>query len=125
MLPGHRKKFYYILQYIIDLKKQDVTLFFVTLQCYNVTFYSTRVRHFCDISKKIHDNLSYYLDLSGHKWTEVDNDLGNCRTFASSIRNDKQTGQNLLLSGGGFSARRSSKRPPKQRSTAEGKVNPL
>ena len=74
--------------------------------------YPTKVRHFCDISKKIHDNLSYYLDLSGHKWTEVDNGSGNCRTFASSIRNDKQTGQYLLLSGGGFPNQRSSKRPP-------------
>jgi hypothetical protein len=40
----------------------------------------------------------------------VDNGSGNCRTFASSIRNDTQTGQDLLLGEGENAAQRSSRK---------------
>ena len=51
-----------------------------------------------------------YLDISGHIWTKVDNGSGNCRTFASSIRNDTQTGQDLLLGEGENATQRSSRK---------------
>ena len=73
-----------------------------------------KVRHFYDIHKKCHDKFPLifwtYLDLSGHIWTKVDNGSGNCRTFASSIRNDTQTGQDLLLGEGENATQRSSRK---------------
>ena len=82
--------------------------------CVGVLYCPTKVRHFYDIHKKCHDKFPLifwtYLDLSGHIWTKVDNGSGNCRTFASSIRNDMQTGQDLLLGGGVIATRRSSRK---------------
>ena len=85
--------------------------------CKNVTFCCQLCRGvLCLVSCKMkcHDIFPHiiwtYLDLSGHIWTKVDNGSGNCRTFASSIRNDMQTGQDLLLGGGEIAARRSSRK---------------
>ena len=68
---------------------------------------TTFLRHSQEMSRQIS---AYFLDLSGHIWTKVDNGSGNCRTFASSIRNDTQTGHDLLLGEGENAARRSSRK---------------
>jgi hypothetical protein len=95
--------------FISERTSSSTNVLRLRLSTYGAQEGTTFLRHPQEMSRQISD---YFLDLSGHIWTKVDNGSGNCRTFASSIRNDTQTGQDLLLGEGENAARRSSKRPP-------------
>ena len=93
--------------FISERTSSSTNVLRLRLSTYGAQEGTTFLRHSQEMSRQIS---AYFLDLSGHIWTKVDNGSGNCRTFASSIRNDTQTGQDLLLGEGKIATQRSSRK---------------